>query len=255
MDRLIPFDGIRNFRRFGLYVGRDGRAMRDGLYRSGHFSRASEADKRALQAFGLTHITDLRRPQEREREPSNWDNKFGVRVIESDIAGHKEAPHMAFLREGDHSLTGIRNFMLATYRRLPFDKGNQKMFAAGLRSLGDPKTDGFVVHCAAGKDRTGIFCALAQSIAGVDRDAIYEDYLMTNSAVDYDAIIPEIASVIEDNYGRQIPPEEMRLFLGVDADYLDQAFDAMGDPKAYIHDALGLTEDEWKSAEQHLLVS
>tara|TARA_R110002072_G_scaffold90929_9_gene203225 strand:- start:268 stop:1035 length:768 start_codon:yes stop_codon:yes gene_type:complete len=253
MSRVIPFEGIRNFRTFGGYSGRDGAQMRDGLYRSGHFSRATDADRQHLVDLGITHVTDLRRPQEREREPSNWAEDSGVYLLESDIAGHKEPPHLAFLREGDHSLAGIRDFMLSTYRRLPADPGNQKVFAAGLRALGEATTGGFVVHCAAGKDRTGIFCALAQSLAGVARETIYDDYLMTNTAVDYDKVIPEVADAIESNYGRRIPTEEMRLFLGVDADYLDQAFDVIGDPRVYMREVLGLSDDEIANTERHLL--
>jgi len=254
MSRVIPFEGIRNFRHFGGYEGRDGQKLREGLYRSGHFSRATEADRKALADLNITHVTDLRRPQEREREPSNWAEESGVYVLESDIAGHKEPPHLAFLREGDLSLTGIRDFMLSTYRRLPTDPGNKKVFAAGLRALGEDGTQGFVVHCAAGKDRTGIFCALAQSLAGVERDAINDDYLMTNTAVDYDRVVPEVAAGIEANYGRRIPDTEMRLFLGVDADYLDQAFGVIGDPRTYIRDELGLSEDELNAIERRLLV-
>ena len=253
MNRVIPFEGIRNFRSFGGYTGRDGAVLREGLFRSGHFSKATDADRKHLIDLDITHVADLRRPQERDREPSNWSEDSGVRVLESDIAGHKEAPHLAFLREGDHSMAGIRNFMMATYRRLPFEPGNQTVFAAGLRALGEDDTGGFVIHCAAGKDRTGIFCALAQSLVGVNRDAINEDYLLTNTAVDYDVLIPEVARVIETNYGRVIPTEEMRLFLGVDADYLDQAFDAMGDTRTYIRDALGLSDAEIASVERQLL--
>lgn len=254
MSRVIPFEGIRNFRHFGGYTGRDGQRLREGLYRSGHFNRATEADRKALADLKITHVTDLRRPQEREREPSNWAGESGVYVLESDIAGHKEPPHLAFLREGDLSLTGIRDFMLATYRRLPTDPGNRKVFAAGLRALGEDGTQGFVVHCAAGKDRTGIFCALAQHLAGVERDAINEDYLMTNTAVDYDRVVPEVADAIEANYGRRIPPDEMRLFLGVDADYLDQAMGVIGNPRTYVREELGLTDDEIANIERRLLV-
>ena len=110
------------------------------------------------------------------------------------------------------------------------------------------------MHCAAGKDRTGIFCALAQYLAGVDRDAINDDYLMTNTAVDYDQVVPEVADAIEANYGRRIPPAEMKLFLGVDADYLDQAMGVIGDPRSYVREELGLSDDEISNIERRLLV-
>lgn len=245
MDRVIAFEGIRNFRHFGEYETRDGGKVRKGLFRSGHFARASEADCRRLTDMKLTIVTDLRRPLEREREPSRWDDVLNPRVLASDIAGHAEPPHMAFLREGDLSAKGIRDFMLSTYRRLPGDPGNRQVFAAGFRALADHGEDEtFVVHCAAGKDRTGLFCALALDLAGVDREAVTEDYLLTNTAVDYDRLVPEVAANVEDRTGRRIGADEMWIFLGVDPDYLTEAWSVMGDTESYLRDALGLSDDE-----------
>ncbi|HAQ33843.1 MAG: hypothetical protein CMF74_14955 [Maricaulis sp.] len=245
MSRVLAFDGIRNFRHFGDYETRDGARVRSGLFRSGHFARASDADCQRLAEMKLTVVTDLRRPLEREREPSRWDDVLNPRVLASDFAGHAEPPHLVFLREGDHSAAGIRDFMLSTYRRLPTDPGNQQAFAAGLRALGDhADAESFVVHCAAGKDRTGIFCAMTLELAGVDRDTVIDDYLATNTAVDYDSLVPEVAKSIADRTGSKIGPDEMRLFLGVEADYLAQAFEVMGPAEVYMRDVLGLDEDE-----------
>lgn len=245
MSRIVAFEGIRNFRHYGEYDTREGGKVRKGLYRSGHFARASQGDLKQLTDMRLTVVTDLRRPLEREREPSRWDDVLNPRVLASDIAGHAEPPHLAFLREGDLSATGIRDFMMATYRRLPTDPGNKQAFAAGFRALADHGDDeAFVVHCAAGKDRTGLFCALTLALAGVDRETIADDYLMTNTAVDYDSLVPEVARNIADRTGREIGPDEMRVFLGVDADYLNEAWGVMGEPEDYLRDALGLTEDE-----------
>ena len=245
MSRVIAFDGIRNFRHFGDYETRDGQRVRSGLFRSGHFARASETDCERLNDMNLTVVTDLRRPLEREREPSRWDDVLNPRVLASTIAGEAEPPHLAFLRKGDLSVSGIRDFMMSTYRRLPTDPGNKQAFAAGLRALADHGDDEtFVVHCAAGKDRTGIFCAMTLLLAGVDEDTVKEDYLLTNTAVDYDRLVPEVADNIAERAGRRIGAEEMRIFLGVDADYLGQAFEVMNGSERYMREELGLSESE-----------
>lgn len=245
MSRVIAFDGVRNFRHFGDYETRDGGRVRGGLYRSGHFARASGEDRKRLTDMRLTVVTDLRRPLEREREPSRWDDVLNPRVLASDISGHAEPPHMAFLREGDLSAAGIRDFMLATYRRLPTDPGNKQAFAAGLRALADHGEDeSFVVHCAAGKDRTGIFCAMVLELAGVERPTVVEDYLMTNKAVDYDRLVPEVAANIADRTGRTVEEDSMRIFLGVDGDYIAEAFGVMGRAEDYMRDELGLDDSE-----------
>lgn len=252
MSRVLEFAGIRNFRHFGEYAARDGAMVRSGLFRSGHFHNATEADRQKLVDMRISVVADLRRPRERDNEPSNWGE--GLRILQSDISGHKEPPHLRFIREGDMSLDGVAGWMRATYRRLPNEKGNQEVFAAGLRELATHGADeGFVVHCAAGKDRTGLFCALTLALAGVERDAIYDDYLMTNEAVDYDALVPMVQKRLKDTYGRDIPADAMRLFLGVEPDYLDEAFDEIGSAEAYVSGVLGLSDEEIAAIRANLI--
>lgn len=241
--RVFPLSGVHNFRRFGAYTGVDGRTVSDRLYRSGQFSRATQDDRARLADLNVKVVADLRRPSEREAEPSFWPEVQGVRVIESDHAGPAEAPHLRFLRESELSFDSIRRFMTETYRRLPFDEGNQHVFREGVKALAEGGDDhGFVVHCAAGKDRTGIFCALVLWELGVDHDTVIDDYLMTNQAVDFDRIAAVMRERLAQKYGREFGDAELKAFLGVDGDYLDAALEVMGDPKAYLRAELGLDE-------------
>jgi protein-tyrosine phosphatase len=254
MSRVLEFEGIRNFRHFGAYDARNGAKVRSGLYRSGHFHNATEADRQKLKDLNISVVADLRRPRERDNEPSNWGE--GLRVLQSDIAGHAEPPHLRFIREGDVSLDGVKAWMRATYRRLPNEKGNQDVFAAGLRELATHGPDeGFVVHCAAGKDRTGLFCALTLSLAGVPFDAIVDDYVMTNDAVDYDALVPMVQKRLQETYDRLIPDAALRTFLGVEGEYLHEAFDEIGSAEGYIRDVLGLTDDEIAAIRANLIAA
>jgi protein-tyrosine phosphatase len=255
-DRVLDFSGIHNFRRFDGYTGEDGRTVRPGLYRSGQFSRATEADRAALDKLGVTVVADLRRPSERQAEPSHWPGQVGVTVIESDHAGPAEAPHIVFLREADLTFDTIREFMTSTYRRLPFDAGNQHVFREGVKALAERGDDeAFIVHCAAGKDRTGIFCALVLTEAGVDHDTVVDDYLMTNRAVDFDKVATAMRGRLEEKYGRIFRPEELKAFMGVDTDYLDAAWEEMGDPRRYLRDELGLDEKTLQRMRERILAS
>ncbi len=255
-DRVFSFSGIHNFRRFDGYQGQDGRKVAPGLFRSGQFSRATDDDKATLNDLGVAVVADLRRPSERAAEPSHWSGEPGVTVIESDHAGPAEAPHIVFLREADLTFDTIREFMTNTYRRLPFDEGNQHVFREGVKALADRGEDeAFIVHCAAGKDRTGIFCALVLTEAGVDHDTIVDDYLMTNTAVDFDRVATAMRGRLEEKYGRVFRPEELKAFMGVDKAYLDAAWDVMGDPRTYLRDELGLDEDTLQRMRERLLAS
>ncbi|MEO1038388.1 MAG: tyrosine-protein phosphatase [Pseudomonadota bacterium] len=254
-ERVIALEGVHNFRRFGVYPVADGRRVRDGLFRSGQFSRATDEDKAVLDALGIRTVADLRRPRERQMEPSHWPGVDGVRVIETDHAGPAEPPHMVFLRENELTFENIRDFMLATYKRLPFDPGNQHVFREGVKALAGASEDGegFVVHCAAGKDRTGIFCALVLWEAGVDHDTVVDDYLMTNTAVDFDRIAAVMRERLAEKYGREFAEPELRAFLGVDGDYLDAAIEAIGDPRVYLRETLGLGDAVLSAMRDRLL--
>lgn len=242
-DRVLRLEGVHNFRKFGSYALGTGGTVRDGLYRSGQFSRATPADLETMDGLSIRLVADLRRPREREAEPSHWTSRAGVTVLASDHGGAAEPPHLVFLRESDMSRESIRGFMTDTYRRLPFDPGNQWVFANGLRQLADSKPgEGFIVHCAAGKDRTGLFCALLLTALGVDEEAVREDYLMTNTAVDFDRLVPAVGKRLEETLGKTAGHEELRAFLGVDAAYYDAAMEAIGDQRAYLRDALGLED-------------
>ncbi|KAA5801556.1 tyrosine-protein phosphatase [Alkalicaulis satelles] len=241
-QRVLPLSGVHNFRRFGAYRA-DGGHVADRLYRSGQFSRATPDDQARLDALNIQVVADLRRPRERELEPSFWVQREAVRVLASDHAGHAEPPHLVFLRESDMSLASIRQFMTETYKRLPFDPGNKAVFRAGFEALAEADDEaGFVVHCAAGKDRTGIFCAFLLMELGVDADTAREDYLMTNTAVDYDTLAPMVQARIQKDLGKRVGDREMRAFLGVEEAYLDAAMEAVGDVSAYLRGELALSE-------------
>ena len=200
-------------------------------------------------------VADLRRPSEREAEPSYWPDEPGVRVIESQFGGPAEAPHLRFLREEELTFDSIRQFMTETYRRLPFDEGNQFVFKEGIKALAAGEDgDGFIVHCAAGKDRTGIFCALILWELGVDDETVLDDYLMTNTAVDFELIAKVMRERLSAKYKREFGDAELKAFLGVSEDYMRAALDEMGDPRTYIREGLGIDDKTLDQMRQRLLV-
>ena len=63
---------------------------------------------------------------------------------------------------------------------------------AAVRSLATGGPGAAVVHCAAGKDRTGVVCALALAVAGVEPEAITADYAQTAEVID--ALVAKLAA-------------------------------------------------------------
>lgn len=243
MDRILPLEGVRNFRDFGGWEAADGRRVRRGrLYRSGHFSAATAADWSQIEALNVKTVTDLRRSTERDRDPSAWPEHWRVQVLASDDANLGEAPHITFLKESEITEDSTRGYMMGSYRRIPFEAGHQALFRQFFEAA--EKGEGAaLVHCAAGKDRTGVLCALVLEALGTPREAVLEDYLMTNEAVRVDSVLPKVAERMNAALNLNASPEALRPMIGVDSDYIHAAFDEIetkaGSVEAYLESALG----------------
>ncbi|WEK57567.1 MAG: tyrosine-protein phosphatase [Candidatus Brevundimonas phytovorans] len=244
-DRLLPFQALDNFRDYGDYAVGAGRIARGRLYRSAHQARATEADLAQLAALNLATVVDLRRPSERRDQPSRRPANWAGQVIESAHDDGGEAPHITFLKTADLTEQSGRAFMTQTYRRLPFEAAHLDLFRRYFRALAE--SDGPVlIHCAAGKDRTGLLAALTHSLLGVSRDDLLADYLLTNVAVDLEGRAEGIARKLTEMTGRPASHGAVVAFLGVEADYLDGAFKEItarhGSLAAYLEQALAVDD-------------
>lgn len=242
-DRLSPFQAIDNFRDYGDYAVGDARIVSRRLYRSAHQARATEADLARLADLNLATVVDLRRPGERRDQPSRRPVGWTGRVIESDHDDGGEAPHITFLKTADLTEASGRAFMTDTYRRLPFEATHVDLFARYFHALAEGEGP-VLIHCAAGKDRTGLLAALTHSLLGVSRDDLINDYLLTNVAVDLEGRAEGIARKLTEMTGRPASHGAVVAFLGVEADYLDGAFKEIaarhGSTAAYLTQALGV---------------
>ena len=243
-DRIHRFDALDNFRDYGDYATAAGRRVGRGrLYRSGHQARASEADLERLGALGIGTVVDLRRPGERRDQPSKRPAGFSGRVIESGHDDGAEAPHITFLKSADLTPASSRRFMIDTYRKLPFEPSHLDLFGRYFAALADTKAP-VLIHCAAGKDLTGLLAALTHHVLGVHRDDMVEDYLLTNTAVALERRAPGVARQLEAMTGRPASHEAVVAFLGVEAAYLETALSEItarhGSVDAYLEQALGI---------------
>ena len=244
MDRHIDFEWIENFRDFGGYDTACGRSVvRGRLFRSGHHHLATDADVAKMRDLGVTAIVDLRHPSERRREPSRrWDG-CAATVIESDI--ETDGPDWVDRLAGA-PLTPEWFFedTKAGYRGNPFQPRHIDLFRRFLHAAAD--TEGAVViHCAAGKDRTGIACALLHHVAGVHHDDLMADYLLTNDEGRIQRRIKSAGDWLEKQLGFRVADEAVRVAVTVYPEFLDNAFDAMaeqcGSIDGYVEQVLGIT--------------
>ena len=247
MTRHITFDGIDNFRDFGDYAAGSRRLKRGLLYRSANQSRATDTDLQRLADMGLSVIVDLRRSNEREREPSRrWDG-FSAQVIENDIGQDTADEWATFIAKSDLSVESFHAYMRDYYRAAPGQRRHIDLYTRYFHALAET-TGPILVHCAAGKDRTGIICALTHHVAGVHDDDIIEDYLLTNNHERMVARLATMREHVTQVSGGRVPSDQALLTaMRVEAEYLEEAFTVMrrdhGSLDGYLDQALGLTPD------------
>lgn len=255
-DRIYTLEGVRNFRDFGGYSTADGRQIKRGLlFRSGHYNEATENDVAKLGQLSIQFQADLRRPDEREKQPGKWS---APNVLTSDGGREMQSPHMTFLTQVEADAGKAEDWMNGYYVTAPYKAHHVELFSGWFDRLAGLEGDqAALVNCAAGKDRTGIICALTKHALGVSREDILADYDMTNVAVDIEARLPEAQRRFNEMLGKAYGADVYRPFLGVRRRYLETALDTMeaesGSVDAYLEETLGVTPDMRDALKDRLL--
>lgn len=254
-SRVLPFDGVHNFRDYGGYETAFGARLKRGLlWRSAQHGDASDADLDAIHGLGITAVIDLRGPSERNAKPCRRHADFAAEVLAhpdetAGLALHTEAA------DGVVTAAEARAAMLNLYRGIAFRPNLVPMLRAYFDVL-ERASGPSLVHCVAGKDRTGWAVAMAQHALGVPREAIMEDYLLTNSAGNIEARIAAGGLQIRERHGA-ISDDTIRALMGVDADYLNAAFAAVdescGDTDRYLAEVLGIDAARREALAAHYL--
>ncbi len=178
-ERRLGMQGTPNFRDFGGYTTADGRQLKWGyLFRSGQLSTLSDRDIALLQELQLDLVCDFRRTEEQAGDPSRLPRARQPRVVSLPIVPGSNA---RFFEEADSEMDGgpraMFDFMLEINRDFAHTQTDTyaRMFNEIL-AIDDAR---FLVHCAAGKDRTGFAAALILLALGVPRETVMWDYLLT----------------------------------------------------------------------------
>jgi protein-tyrosine phosphatase len=244
-NRVLPFMGIHNFRDYGGYTGKSGGRMKMGLlFRSGQHLDATSDDLENVAALKLATVIDLRGDSERASYPCPRPSIFNAAVLHAH--GDTAGPHVPLdqPRPDVQVAADAKAAMLHLYRDMPFRPRLIEVYRHYIAALGD-RGGPSLVHCLAGKDRTGLIVALFHHLLGVHPDDIMADYLLTNVVGDIDARIAAGANAVRGSFGADMDDAAVRTLMSVAPEYLDAAFaailDRYGSIETYAQEVLGVT--------------
>jgi protein tyrosine/serine phosphatase len=240
-ERILAADGIHNFRDYGGYRALGGSRLKRGtLFRSAQHKNATDSDLRLVLDSGIRMVIDLRGDAERASHPCRRHADFAGKVVF--VTGETVNP-VSDLAPVDSAESAAER-MRHSYTKLPFRPLMRQALAKYFEALLDAE-GGSLVHCLAGKDRTGIAVALFHHMLGVHPDDLMADYVLTNEARRNEAWLAAGAAVIRARNGPNVPMEAVRMLMSADPSFLDAAFGAIrerfGTIDAYVERDLGMT--------------
>ncbi|KQR52636.1 hypothetical protein ASF88_14110 [Leifsonia sp. Leaf336] len=221
----IPVNGTYNFRDVGGYPVPQGVVRNGKLFRSDGLARLGDAGRQTLQELGVRVVIDLRDDFETEVMPDDVDG-LGLQRL-----------HLPVFEGSGASASTIGITLVGLYEKILLQ--HRDVVVRALREIADTGEEAVVVHCTAGKDRTGIVIALALSAVGVDRETVVADYAATQANLDGEWLEGMIALV--KSHGVEVTPA-LRVILG-------------GSPPAALEEALDLLDREFGGVREYLLDS
>jgi protein-tyrosine phosphatase len=176
---MLAWDGCLNVRDLGGHPTEDGAVTRFGeIVRADSVRQLTDEGWRALVDYGIRTIVDLRLHEELEADPPS---ELPVDVVHVSLFGR---PSRGYWSEIDAVGAAAADETAATrdvYLRLLDD--NRTNVAAAISAVAQADGGGVLVHCQAGKDRTGLVTALLLRLAGVAHAEIAADYAASAEAL------------------------------------------------------------------------
>jgi protein-tyrosine phosphatase len=231
--RHLNLSGASNFRDLGGYATSDGRTVRwRQIFRSNHLGHLTDDDISILRELGVRSAFDFRGTEERTAALCGVSEitVHSLPVEPTVVAALRAIAAAGTPLSTDHAVEVMRG----SYRS--YVQKNTQHFRSLFAHLLEDRAP-LVIHCTAGKDRTGFACALILHTLGVPQGVISEDYLLTNRFYRRDP-----------NHSTDLPDEIRQVLGSVQVSFLAAAFEAIdadyGDLESYLRDGLGLGNAE-----------
>ena len=170
--KVIQLDGTKNFRDIGGYNNWENKKIKYGqIYRSDQLSELSDDDINTFKALGIKTVIDLRSNKERKAKPNRLPNDVALTIVHLPITLSELQPDKMAnaLRNGDLDYPSAKQQMIGGYQEII--QSYSPALRVILETVSDPNSLPVVIHCTAGKDRTGVTIATIMLALGT-----YEDF-------------------------------------------------------------------------------
>jgi protein-tyrosine phosphatase len=240
--RHLVWDACYNVRDLGGLPTVDGGQTRwQAVIRTDLLNRLTEQGRRALLDYGVRTIIDLRGIKEVADEPSPFTLTTGAteQLTYLHLPLEKQYPHVSALISKAANRAEVYCITLDHY---------SDAMAEVMRAIGQARPGGVVIHCHAGKDRTGIIAALLLSLAGVSAAAIAADYAESQIRLWplYEKLVAAAGG--EDKVGFWLKPTATAEMMHIMLAHLDAKY---GGVRNYLT-AAGLSSTELEQLQQRL---
>ena len=243
--RHLPLEGAYNIRDLGGYETVDGRTTKWGKYlRADTLANLPQASADALVEYGIRNIIDLRRSTELQFKPSPFIGSEALKYYHQNMSGDvplQFSLELPGIEEQAARRGGVYCQILDQRKHIL-----HQIFSILAQPDGLPA----LAHCNAGKDRAGIVAAFVLDIAGVPRETIVEDYVLTAkyNVVRYVQDNPDLSPdeyTWKDYQDMACDPRSMELTL----DYLDTNY---GGVQGYLM-TVGITDEQMNSIREAMV--
>jgi protein tyrosine/serine phosphatase len=229
MTRTLAWDGLFNVRDLGgLPTEKGGRTRYGAVIRADNVRRLRDA--RTLLEHGVTRVVDLRFAGEREQDLLE---RLPVEVVHLSLLGEWDDRYWHGL-QAEMLVRPAHDYLRWSY--LDFLDRFRANFGAVVGAVADAPPGAVCIHCAGGRDRTGLVAALVLTAAGVSRREVVADYLLSN------AYVGRLLDAIRRAAIQQgLNPEPILAHLTLRGSALEGALDALeaehGGVEGYLHAA------------------
>jgi len=248
-ERVIPMQGLFNFRDLGGYYNAKGKQTRWGkLYRSSSLSRATLPDAKELNDLGIQTAIDFRTDKDRLSAPSKY---IPSQTFPYPLRGNAPFVYADRILSKKMKAGDVKVYAQDMFSFLL--ENNSDYFMKMFDLLLDENNYPIVIHCNMGTDRSAVAAALILAALDIDMGRIVNDYMLSNQLIDYNAFIAKDSPFMQDSEIQETFTALLRVHKRAITYSFDKIVKEYGSMDNYFNTALKLTAKKREKLKEIML--